>query len=195
MARDLLFATLDPTMRSIRLPGHDKVVLSDTVGFVSDLPTQLVAAFRATLEEVTEADLIVHVRDLSHPDSEAQAADVADVLADLGLGPERPMLTVLNKIDALEPEARAAVLARAGDDALAVSALTGEGVETLAGQLAVMLRAGARVHRLTLAAEDGRRRAWLHAHGEVINETREDARVLLSVRLSDADHARYLALG
>lgn len=193
-AEDLLFATLDPTMRAIRLPGYDKVVLSDTVGFVSDLPTQLVAAFRATLEEVTEADLIVHVRDISHPDSEAQAADVAKVLSDLGMGSERPMLTVLNKIDALDDEARAAVQARIGDDAVAVSALTGEGVETLREQIAVLLRAGSRVQVIRLGHGDGRRLAWLHEHGEVVGRS-DDADVMtLKVRLSDADHARFVAL-
>lgn len=190
-AEDLLFATLDPTMRAIRLPGHDKVVLSDTVGFVSNLPTQLVAAFRATLEEVTEADLIVHVRDASHPDSAAQAADVAEVLNALGMGSERPMLTVMNKIDALEPEARAALLSRTGDDAVAVSALSGEGVEALQEQMAVMLRAGTRVHAIRLGQGDGRLMAWLHAHGEVMGREDDEDGMVLRVRLSDADHARF----
>jgi GTP-binding protein HflX len=196
-AEDLLFATLDPTMRAIRLPGHDKVVLSDTVGFVSDLPTQLVAAFRATLEEVLEADLIVHVRDISHPDSEAQARDVMGVLSDLGLAPghrETPMITVFNKIDALDPERRARVLERAGDDAIAVSALTGEGLERLQAAMDVALRAGARVHRFSLPAADGRRLAWLHAHGEVVHEAFDDAGVTIEVRLSDKDRARFVAM-
>ncbi|WP_243453426.1 GTPase HflX [Polymorphobacter multimanifer] len=193
-AEDLLFATLDPTMRSIRLPGYDKVVLSDTVGFVSDLPTQLVAAFRATLEEVTEADLIVHVRDISHPDSEAQAADVAKVLADLGMDTDRPMLTVLNKIDALEPEEAEAVTARIGDDAVAVSALTGQGVDQLREQIAVLLRAGSRVQVIRLSHGDGRRLAWLHEHGEVVGRTDDDEVTTLKVRLSDADHARFVSM-
>ncbi|WP_164156592.1 GTPase HflX [Sandarakinorhabdus rubra] len=196
-AEDLLFATLDPTMRAIRLPGHDKVVLSDTVGFVSDLPTQLVAAFRATLEEVMEADLIVHVRDISHPDSEAQARDVMGVLADLGLAPgqrETPMLTVFNKIDALDPEQRELVEARAGDDAIPVSALTGEGIAVLQAAMDVALRAGARVHRFTLPAADGRRLAWLHAHGEVVQEAFDEAGVTIDVRLSDTDRARFSAM-
>lgn len=194
-AEDLLFATLDPTMRAIKLPGHDKVVLSDTVGFVSSLPTQLVAAFRATLEEVTEADLIVHVRDISHPDTAAQAADVAKVLADLGMGSERPMLTVLNKIDALDDEARKALLGRLGDDAVAVSALTGEGVEALLEQMAVMLRAGTRVHELQMGQGEGRLMSWLHDHGEVLSRTDDELGTLLRVRLSDSDYARYLAQG
>lgn len=196
-AEDLLFATLDPTMRAIRLPGHDKVVLSDTVGFVSDLPTQLVAAFRATLEEVLEADLIVHVRDISHPDSEAQARDVMGVLSDLGLAPgqrETPMITVFNKIDALDPEQHELVMARAGDDAIPVSALTGEGIDRLQAAMDVALRAGARVHRFTLAAADGKRLAWLHAHGEVVGEAFDDAGVTVDVRLSDKERARFVAM-
>jgi len=196
-AEDLLFATLDPTMRAISLPGHDKVVLSDTVGFVSDLPTQLVAAFRATLEEVTEADLIVHVRDISHPDSEAQAADVAKVLSDLGLVADQKnvqILTVFNKIDALDEAAREVVLARAGDDAVAVSALTGEGMEALCAQIDLMLRAGSHVHEFHLAHGDGRRLAWLHQHGEVFSREDVEAGVDLKVRLTDVDHARFVAL-
>jgi GTP-binding protein HflX len=196
-AEDLLFATLDPTMRAIKLPGHDKVVLSDTVGFVSDLPTQLVAAFRATLEEVIEADLIVHVRDIAHPDSEAQAQDVANVLAGLGLSDELkrvPLLTVYNKIDALDPEARAALAERAGDDAIAVSALTGEGLEALRDQMDILLRAGTHVHDIHLDSSDGRRMAWLHEHGDVVGQQYGDQGVALQVRLSDADRARFAAL-
>lgn len=196
-AEDLLFATLDPTMRAIRLPGHDKVVMSDTVGFVSDLPTQLVAAFRATLEEVIEADLIVHVRDISHPDSDAQAHDVASVLAGLGLSDELkrvPLLTVYNKIDALDVDERDALAGRAGEDAMLVSALTGEGIEQLCEQMAIMLRAGTHVHDIRLAASDGRRVAWLHEHGEVIGRSDDDDGVTVQVRLSDADRARFAAL-
>ncbi len=193
-AEDLLFATLDPTMRSIQLPGYDKVVLSDTVGFVSDLPTQLVAAFRATLEEVTEADLIVHVRDISHPDSEAQAADVMKVLADLGLAADTsgtPMLTVLNKIDALDPEVRDGVLAQEGDAAIAVSALTGEGLDALRAHIATLLRSGSHMHDLVLDPADGRRLAWLHEHGEVVARDASEAGLLVRVRLSDTDRARF----
>ena len=196
-AEDLLFATLDPTMRAIRLPGHDKVVVSDTVGFVSDLPTQLVAAFRATLEEVIEADLIVHVRDISHPDSDAQAQDVAGVLAGLGLSDEIkrvPLLTVYNKIDALGAEERDALAGRAGEDAVLVSALTGEGLEALREQMAIMLRAGTHVHDIRLASSDGRRLAWLHEHGEVIGRSDDEAGVALQVRLSDADRARFTTI-
>jgi GTP-binding protein HflX len=196
-AEDLLFATLDPTMRAIRLPGHDKVVVSDTVGFVSDLPTQLVAAFRATLEEVIEADLIVHVRDISHPDSDAQAKDVANVLSGLGLDDEHkrvPMLTVWNKIDALDADERAALAERAGDDAVLVSARTGAGIEPLRERMAILLRAGAHVYEFQLAAGDGRRLAWLHEHGEVIERASDGSGLTLQVRLSDADRARFLTL-
>ena len=196
-AEDLLFATLDPTMRAIKLPGHDKVVLSDTVGFVSDLPTQLVAAFRATLEEVTEADLIVHVRDISHPDTEAQAQDVAKVLTGLGLADELkrvPMLTVFNKIDALEPDQREAVKVRAGEDAVLVSAITGEGLDELREQMAILLRADTHIHEIQLAAGDGRRMAWLHEHGEVIGRKDDDSGQTLQVRLSDNDWSRFAAI-
>ncbi len=196
-AEDMLFATLDPTMRAIRLPGHDKVVLSDTVGFVSDLPTQLVAAFRATLEEVMEADLIIHVRDISHPDSDAQAQDVIDVLTSLGLAPgqrETPMITVFNKIDALDAEQHEVVLGQAGDDAIPVSALTGEGLERLQAAMDLTLRAGARVHFITLPMSDGRRLAWLHSHGEVVGQSGDEDSLTLSVRLSDKDKSRFDAL-
>ena len=196
-AEDMLFATLDPTMRAIRLPGHDKVVLSDTVGFVSDLPTQLVAAFRATLEEVIEADLIIHVRDIAHPDSEAQAQDVAEVLSGLGLADELkrvPMLTVWNKIDAMDIEARAVLDGRANEDAVAISALNGEGIEALRARMAILLRAGSHVHDIRLDVSDGRRLAWLHEHGDVIGRTDDDAGVALQVRLTDLDHARFAGL-
>jgi len=196
-AEDLLFATLDPTMRAVRLPGHDKVVLSDTVGFISDLPTQLVAAFRATLEEVLEADLIVHVRDISHPDSDAQSADVMGVLSDLGLAPgqrETPMLTVFNKIDALDAEQHDLVMAQAGGDAIPVSALTGEGIDRLQAAMDVALRAGSRVHRFVLPVADGRLLAWLHSHGEVVGQASDDDDVTIDVRLSDKDRARFVAM-
>lgn len=193
-AEDLLFATLDPTMRAIRLAGHDKVVLSDTVGFVSDLPTQLVAAFRATLEEVLEADLIVHVSDISHPDTDAQAQDVIDVLTSLGLAPgqrETPMITVFNKIDALDAEQLEVVRSQAGDDAIPLSALSGAGLDRLQAAMDLALRAGARVHRLILPLSDGRRIAWLHSHGEVLSQSSDEQGMIIDVRLSDTDKARF----
>ena len=200
MAKDLLFATLDPTMRHIRLPGIDKAILSDTVGFVSDLPTQLVAAFRATLEEVITADIIVHVRDLSHPDTDAQAEDVAAVLTEIGaIGEEggAPVIEAWNKIDALDPDAAAAVREEAArrDDAVPLSALTGEGVDTLARAIADRLSRGARIHTVRIDAGDGAAIAWLHQHGEVLASDTDDTTTRLDVRLSEADWARFEARG
>ncbi|MBX7457381.1 GTPase HflX [Qipengyuania sp. 1NDH17] len=178
MAEDLLFATLDPTMRAIGLPGVEKAILSDTVGFISDLPTQLVAAFRATLEEVTAADVICHVRDMSNPSADAQKAQVLRVLTDLeviegeGGTSSIPILEVWNKWDLLDEE-RAEELgdvAASNEDIVAVSAMTGEGVDDLLQKLGEMLTARASVHEFELAASDGRRIAWLHAHGEVLEE-------------------------
>ncbi len=196
MAEDLLFATLDPTMREIALPGLAKIILSDTVGFISDLPTQLVAAFRATLEEVTSADLIVHVRDISHPDTDAQAADVAAVLADLGvLGADKgtAVLEVWNKIDLLGIDERDSLSAESGrrDDVVAISAVTGAGIDALRLMLADRLTVARRVRHIELSPNDGAARAWLHAHGTVESEAGEGEVSLISVRLSDADFARY----
>ncbi|TNE44015.1 MAG: GTPase HflX [Sphingomonadales bacterium] len=214
LAQDMLFATLDPTMRQITLPGIDKAILSDTVGFVSDLPTQLIAAFRATLEEVIFADLIIHVRDISHPDSEAQRADVMDVLAELGVAGEgadngqgddgevssRPAyLEVWNKIDLLPPERRTEIetIAARRDDVVAVSAMTGEGQETLRRVIGDLMTSGNAIYHLHVPASDGAALAWLHEYGEVI-ETREGPSediLDISVRLSDAAHARFQARG
>ncbi|WP_394946226.1 GTPase HflX [Xanthobacter variabilis] len=174
-AQDLLFATLDPTLRAVDLPHGTRVILSDTVGFISELPTQLVAAFRATLEEVLEADLILHVRDISHPDTEAQAADVADVLAELGveIQPGGRVLEVWNKIDRLDPDAREAVLNSArrmaeADAAVVVSALSGEGMTDLLDVVERRITAGRATLAVTLPAEDGEGMGWLYRHGEVL---------------------------
>ncbi len=197
MAENLLFATLDPTMRQVSLPGLDKAILSDTVGFVSDLPTQLVAAFRATLEEVTAADLILHVRDIAHPDSEAQRADVLAVLAEIGVGPEAgegaPIMEVWNKLDALDPEAHARVLESAArdEDVLPISALSGEGVDALRSAVADRLLADARVHSITLPTSDGGAIAWLHQHGEVIGQAAAGEALTLDVRLSPDEWSRF----
>jgi len=197
-AEDLLFATLDPTLREIRLPGFDKAILSDTVGFVSDLPTELVAAFRATLEEVVAADLILHVRDIAHPDSEAQAADVETVLENLGLGEtgSPPRIELWNKIDALEPADRAAVLGEAArrDDVVVISALTGEGVDRLRDVISAKLRAGSEIHRLSLPVGEGERLAWLHARGEVLDSHVDGDVMQVAVRLSPDNWARFQAL-
>jgi GTPase len=199
MAKDLLFATLDPTMRQIRLPGLDKAILSDTVGFVSDLPTQLVAAFRATLEEVTTADIIVHVRDMSHPDSEAQAEDVANVLREIGMdGADAvPMIEAWNKVDALDAETAARLREEAArrDDAILLSALTGEGVDDLRRAVSDRLSRGARVRTLRLEAADGAGIAWLHQHGEVLSSDMAGETVTMDVRLTDVDWARFEARG
>ena len=198
MAEDLLFATLDPTLREIRLPGFDKAMLSDTVGFVSELPTELVAAFRATLEEVVAADLILHVRDLAHPDSEAQSADVETVLENLGLDEEGapPRLEVWNKIDSLGPPEREALLQEAArrDNAIAISALTGEGIDQLREAIAALLQRGSQVHRLSLPAGEGERLAWLHSRGEVIDQQMDGETMQVAVRLSPDNWARFQAL-
>jgi GTP-binding protein HflX len=180
MAEDLLFATLDPTMRAIRLPGVEKAILSDTVGFISDLPTQLVAAFRATLEEVTGADLICHVRDMANPSHAAQKKQVLEVLADLGVVAKDTgessiaILEVWNKCDLLSHEMLDELRETAGArDAVILSAVTGEGVAALEDRIAGLLTGTAQEVSFILPLSDGRRMAWLHAHGEVLIE--EDA--------------------
>lgn len=206
MAEDLLFATLDPTMRAIGLPGIDKAILSDTVGFISDLPTQLVAAFRATLEEVTGADLIVHVRDIANPSTGAQKKQVLQVLADLGVGESEggsgiPVLEVWNKIDLLAGETEPLVRqeAEADDMAAIISAETGEGTEDLMRLLGELLTKQARVHEFILPASAGRRIAWLHAHGEVLEEHEagngaDGPLRRLAVRLNPKELGQYEAL-
>lgn len=209
MAEDLLFATLDPTMRRIRLPGVDKAILSDTVGFISDLPTQLVAAFRATLEEVTAADVIVHVRDIANPDTLAQKRQVLDVLADLGLmgeeggEPTIPIIEAWNKWDLLDPEAAAdlseQIAVRPDEVIVPLSALTGEGTDALLEAVGKLLTAGAKVHSFILPVNDGQRHAWLHAHGEVLadDEAGEDERGplrRLQVRLDPRELGRFTRL-
>ena len=197
-AENLLFATLDPTMRDIRLPGFDKVILSDTVGFVSDLPTQLIAAFRATLEEVREADLLVHVRNMAHPDREAQREDVEDVLASLGLAEEGapPRIEAWNKVDLLSGEERERLLeeARRREDVVPISAVTGEGLDNLRERMAKCLRSGEQIHQIRLPASAGSKIAWLHSRGEVLNQKVEQDQVELSVRLSPDNWARFQAM-
>jgi GTP-binding protein HflX len=198
MAEDLLFATLDPTMRQIRLPGFDKAILSDTVGFVSDLPTQLIAAFRATLEEVASADLILHIRDRSHPDSDAQAADVASVLASLGLDEpgSPPRLEVWNKIDRMEGPERDEMLGEAArrENVVAVSALSGEGVDALADEISNRLQAGSLVHQIKLRSAEGGRIAWLHARGEVLDQRHDGDTIHVAVKLSPENWERFQRL-
>ena len=197
-AENLLFATLDPTMRDIRLPGFDKVILSDTVGFVSDLPTELIAAFRATLEEVREADLLVHVRNMAHTDREAQREDVDDVLASLGLAEEGapPRIEAWNKVDLLSEEERLRLYeeARRRDDVVPISAVTGEGLDELRQRTAECLRNGEQVHHVRIPAADGGRIAWLHSRGEVLDQRIDHDELELSVRLSPDNWARFQAL-
>jgi GTP-binding protein HflX len=197
-AENLLFATLDPTMRDMRLPGFDKVILSDTVGFVSDLPTELIAAFRATLEEVREADLLVHVRNMAHPDREAQREDVGDILASLGLAEEGapPRIEAWNKVDLLSGEERARLdeEARRRDDVVPISAATDEGLDALRERMAEKLRSGEQVHRIRVPASQGSKIAWLHSRGEVLEQKLDEDEMELAVRLSADNWARFQAL-
>jgi GTP-binding protein HflX len=194
-AQDLLFATLDPTMRAIVLPSGRQVILSDTVGFISELPTELVAAFRATLEEIAEADVILHVRDVSSPDSAAQRADVLGVLEGMASGaaaaldedwPER-VIEVLNKVDLLDEDRRAA-LPSVG---IAVSALTGEGTEALLSAIDARLASRLVLREAALDPTDGETLAWLYRHGEVFARTDADDAIRVQVRLSPENAARF----
>jgi GTP-binding protein HflX len=198
VAEDMLFATLDPTMRNVRIPGFDKAILSDTVGFVSNLPTELIAAFRATLEEVASADLLIHVRDMAHPDRDAQAEDVEDVLTSLGIaegeGPAR--LEAWNKVDLLNEDDRRALLAEAGrrDDVIPISALTGWGLDDLRSGIARALQRGTNLHRIRLNAAEGARLAWLHSRGEVLDQRTDGDEIEVEVRLSPDNWARFQAM-
>ncbi len=193
-AEDLLFATLDPTMRAVELDSGRAIILSDTVGFISDLPTHLVAAFRATLEEVLEADIVLHVRDIAHPESEAQKADVEAVLTDLGLGDavDRGLIEVWNKVDRLDAEDRDALVAQNRRNALVVplSALTGEGVDRLRQLLDRQLAERALVVDLEIDLGDGRLLAWLYGHGDVLSRTDEDMLAHVKVALDPPVLAR-----
>nr|WP_153346118.1 GTPase HflX [Roseospira navarrensis] len=194
MSKDMLFATLDPTMRGLSLPSGRTVILSDTVGFVSDLPHELVAAFRATLEEVLEADVIVHVRDMASPDCEPQKADVEAVLRDLGVGEkvDAGLIEALNKIDRLDPEARRDLMAsiRVPERQVAVSAVSGEGVDTLARAIDHALAAGRVELSVHLDAADGATLAWVYRRGEVLDRADGDAGVDVRVRLDPPDAER-----
>jgi GTP-binding protein HflX len=196
----MLFATLDPTLRTVRLPGGRPAILSDTVGFISDLPHELVEAFRATLEEVQEADVILHVRDIANPDSRAQAHDVESVLDQIKLGrdSDRVLIEVWNKVDMLDEEGRGEVLARAlrsdeamGPLAVAVSAVTGEGMDRLRQILADHVDTGEEA-TITLAYADGQAIAWLYRHGRVLKRVdQDDGAVVLRVRLDAQAIGRF----
>ncbi|WP_186388020.1 GTPase HflX [Stappia sp. TSB10P1A] len=188
-AKDLLFATLDPTLRRVTLPHGREVILSDTVGFISDLPTHLIAAFRATLEEVTEADLILHVRDISHEDTEAQAADVATTLDALGLEQAQGsrLIEVWNKVDKLSDEHRQTLLAanRIDEGPVAVSAVTGEGVEDLLARVELRLAEDSLVYDMRLAPEDGEGLAWLYRNTDVLRRIEGENGIALRVRVGE----------
>ncbi|WP_172328731.1 GTPase HflX [Mangrovicoccus sp. HB161399] len=172
LAKDMLFATLDPTMRELQIGDGPKVILSDTVGFISDLPTQLVAAFRATLEEVLAADLILHVRDISHPETELQAQNVTDILASLGVEKDVPLYEVWNKIDQLPEAEREETSTRAArsEGIFAISALTGQGIDTLLSAVAEQFQDRRQEEVLHLGFGDGRQRAWLFEQNVVQSE-------------------------
>jgi GTP-binding protein HflX len=193
LAKDMLFATLDPTMRGVTLPSGPKIIVSDTVGFISDLPTQLVAAFRATLEEVLEADLILHVRDISHPETAEQAQDVADILTSLGVGAAVPQLEVWNKLDLVDPSAREALLVQATqrDGVFPLSALTGEGLDHLLDAISTAFDEEKSDRTLTLPFSGGKRRAWLHGEGVVTDERQTDDGWQIDVRWTARQEKRY----
>ncbi len=196
LAKDMLFATLDPTMRGVTLPSGKKIILSDTVGFISDLPTQLVAAFRATLEEVLEADLILHVRDIAHPETEEQAEDVGEILESLGVDEDVPMFEIWNKIDMLSEDTRRALLVQ---DARtpgihAVSALTGDGIPALLEAITAALDEERTEETLMLSFSNGRGRAWLHDESVVTGETQTDEGYEIAVRWTARQKARFNAL-
>jgi GTP-binding protein HflX len=198
LAKDLLFATLDPTMRVISLPHGRKIILSDTVGFISDLPTSLIAAFRATLEEVLVADVILHVRDVAHADTDAQAEDVNRVLSELGIDEERRsrIIEVWNKLDLLPPEERAARETQAQRKAgcVLLSAVTGEGIGPLLELIEGRLGAEDAVYEIFVDPSDGQGQAWLHDRGEVLDrKTYEDGRMRLKVRLTEDKAGQALA--
>ena len=196
MAKDMLFATLDPTMRSVKLGPGFEVIFSDTVGFISDLPTELVAAFRATLEEVLTADIILHVRDISHQASDAQASDVDQIIANLGVSDATPILQLWNKIDLLPEEDVAATEARADrqEDVFAISALSGDGVEPVLDAIATVLNAAAQSDQLVLDHTDGKRRAWLYAQGVVVKEQSRDTDSVLSLSWTQKQKTQFDAL-
>jgi GTP-binding protein HflX len=194
VAKDILFATLDPTIRTMKLPSGRSIALSDTVGFISDLPTDLVAAFRATLEEVVEANLVLHVRDIAHPDSAAQAADVAAVLADLHVEAvdSHGLIEVLNKIDLLPIEERQALKAQMREgDRLPVSAVTGEGSDILLAEIDRRLSLLRDVAEFRLPHREGSAIAWLYSHGSVVERRDDEEFAYLTVSLLPEERARF----
>jgi GTP-binding protein HflX len=196
LAKDMLFATLDPTMRAVALPTGKQIILSDTVGFISSLPTQLVAAFRATLEEVLEADLIIHVRDIAHPETEGQAGDVRKILSDLGVSDDTPLMELWNKSDLLDPDALADMVnvAARDDDVWLASAVTGQGLEMFFNALTARLDDVRHYADVTLRFGEGRARAWLFAQGVVQDERQTDDGFALQVLWTDRQAHGFAAL-
>ncbi|AFO87479.1 GTPase HflX [Phaeobacter inhibens] len=196
MAKDMLFATLDPTMRRVQLPDGPEIILSDTVGFISDLPTELVAAFRATLEEVLAADVVVHVRDISHDETQNQAADVESILASLGVDDSRARLEVWNKLDLLDDEQAEARRQRAEreDGIHAISAISGEGLEDLLADITSQLRLIRHEDEITLTFAQGKQRAWLFEQDVVQSETQTEIGFELTVLWTETQKNRFAAL-
>ncbi|MEE2933015.1 MAG: GTPase HflX [Pseudomonadota bacterium] len=196
VAQDQLFATLDPTHRALKLPSGRQVVLTDTVGFISDLPTELVAAFRATLEEVSEADILIHVRDVSHADTEAQCEDVMGVLAGLVRPDAQPPIEVLNKIDLLD-EARRITLQRNNSllrEQIPVSAMSGEGLNNLISVIEGVLDKAHACHHIKVALTDGAALAWLYRNGQVLERKDDDTYAHIAVTLNPIDYQRFSSL-
>ncbi len=199
-AEDLLFATLDPTMRQFSLPGYDKAIMSDTVGFVSDLPTQLVAAFRATLEEVTAADVIIHVRDISHSSSDGQAGDVEQILLELGVelqdGEGAPIIEAWNKVDLINADDPDAIKLpeHVPDNVCLISAVTGQGIDALIEMVTDNLSRNHNVETVTLSVSDGKRLAWLHENGRVLESEQANDDLVLAVQMSNRNWGRFHAL-
>jgi GTP-binding protein HflX len=195
MAKDMLFATLDPTMRAVKLPSGRDIILSDTVGFISDLPTELVAAFRATLEEVLDADLILHVRDIAHPETDEQAQDVLDILEKLGVSEkaQQSRLDVWNKIDALDAEKREPLIniADRSDQIVATSAITGAGIAELMDAIELNLVEPTVTEKVKLAFSEGKRRAWLFDHNVVDKEEQIDIGFEVTVTWTPKQAAQF----
>ena len=198
LAKDLLFATLDPTMRNISLPGGRKIIMSDTVGFISELPTRLIASFRATLEEVLAADIILHVRDVSHAETDAQAHDVKLVLEELGIDEQRrsQIIEIWNKADLLEPQdfANRKATAERNENVALLSSVTGDGVPTLLHKLEQRLSQTSTLYDVILQPSEGQALAWLHQRGEVLDRnTSEDGKTQLTVRLDEDTAGQAMA--
>ncbi len=194
LAKDMLFATLDPVMRKITLPSGDEVIMSDTVGFISDLPTELVAAFRATLEEVLDADVIIHVRDISHPQSNEQAQDVESILSSIGVSDDAAVIDVWNKIDLLDEDTQAATLTQPAqnNDLYAESAITRSGFDTLLTALSDKLKDPRSQEQIALSFSQGRARSWLYAQGVVVDETLTETDYEMTVFWTRLQKERFL---